>query len=120
MAYVVDEFLSFVLFFNRFVGYSYQSMLSNTKMDFVAVHNCTSAHVKLMCFDKRKSDVIDHTMIGIAQPPCPHITAAVQVLKKKKQSSSRCIVTEIWGQGDGPQYGKVNTEHFRFSFFEYG
>jgi hypothetical protein len=58
-------------------------MLSNTKMDFVAVHNCTSAHVKLMCFDKRKSDVIDHTMIGIAQPPCPHITAAVQVLKKK-------------------------------------
>ena len=94
-------------------------------MDFVAVHNCTSAHVKLMCFDKRKSDVIDNTMIGIAQPPCPHITAAVQVLKRnkknnKKPSSFRCIVTEIWGQGDGPQYGKVNTEHFRFSFFEYG
>ena len=70
-------------------------------MVFVAVHNCTSAHAKLMCFDKRKSDVIDNTMIGIAQPPCPHITSAVQVLKRnKKNNKKKTVLVPMYSDGN--------------------
>lgn len=75
---------------------------------------CAQLHiyVKLMCFDKRKSDVIDNMMIATARNlplPAHHGSARFKRSSANRKCRPRPLmhgVTEIWGQGDGPQYGK--------------